>query len=98
MNFRYSGIAHLFLIFRGHKSFLWGLVMSALGFKARVLHLCSLSPVCNGFLRFNSGVTPADILTASMAAKLFHSCYCVQALVVIRHMLHRLSQGGSAIF
>ena len=25
-------------------------------------HLCALSPVCNGFLRFTSGVTPAVLL------------------------------------
>ena len=30
--------------------------------------LCVLSPARNGFLRFTSGVTPADVLMASMAA------------------------------
>ena len=30
--------------------------------------LPGLSPVCNAFLRFNSGATPADLLVASMAA------------------------------
>ena len=29
-------------------------------------------PGHNGYLRFTSGVTPADLLVASMAAKLFH--------------------------
>ena len=28
-----------------------------------------LLPVCDGFLRINSGVTPADLLVTSMAAK-----------------------------
>ena len=37
--------------------------MSALSFKARVDHLLHASlPVCIGFLRFTSGVTPADLL------------------------------------
>ena len=38
------------------------LVTSALGFNARV------NPVHNGFLRFTSGATLANLLTASMAA------------------------------
>ena len=43
--------------------------MSALGFKARVDPcLCTFSPLHNGFLRFISGSTPADLLMASMAA------------------------------
>ena len=42
---------------------------SALGFQAQVdPHLYAFSPGCNGFLRFTSGATPADFLTASMAA------------------------------
>ena len=57
-------------------SFLWGhwypcfglLVTSALGFKARVDSLaCFLA--CVLFLRFTSGATPANLLTASMAAE-----------------------------
>ena len=58
--------------------------------------------VCN---RFNSGVTPADLLVASMAAQPFHPCTCIQALVgldpgwdvplasehVTRHTLFQLS-------
>ena len=32
-------------------------------------HLHSLSPAYNGILRFPSGVTPADLLSASMAAE-----------------------------
>ena len=63
------------------------LVMSALGFKARVDSLaCFLA--CVLFLRFTSGATPADLLTASMAAD-FDPCTCSrqtypQALVVSR--------------
>ena len=47
--------------------------------------LCASLPVCNGFLRFTSGVTPADCMEVSMAAKPFQSTYlqtCLQALVV----------------
>ena len=49
-------------------------------------HLCALSPVCNGFLRFTSGATPADLLAISMAVELFHphTCTCIQALVGIK--------------
>ena len=32
-------------------------------------HLHALSTACNGFLRFTSGVTPADYLAASMASE-----------------------------
>ena len=46
-------------------------------------HLHALLPVCNWFLRFPSGVTPADLLSASMAAEPFWSTYlqimCPQA-------------------
>ena len=38
-------------------------------------HLHALSPVCNGFLRFSSGATPADVLSASMVAMPFQSTY-----------------------
>ena len=38
-------------------------------------HSCSLSPVHNRILRFTSGVTPADLLAASMAAEQFLSTY-----------------------
>ena len=31
--------------------------------------LHALSPVCNEFLRFTTGATPADLLVASMAAR-----------------------------
>ena len=42
--------------------------------------LCASLPVCNGFLRFNSSVTPADLLVSSMATELFHSHTCAQVL------------------
>ena len=115
----------VFLIFGGHKSFctyvpfvgpliplFWTSGDDCPGFQSQgeFLHLCSLSPVCNGFPRFTCGVTPVDILTASMAVKPFHSCFCMQALYsspgssimlphsnVMRHMLYRLSNSGSAI-
>ena len=38
-------------------------------------HLCDLLPVCNGFIRFSSGVTPADLLAGSMAVEPFLSTY-----------------------
>ena len=49
--------------------------MLALNFKARVDPL-TLSPACNGFLRFTSAVTPAELLVASMVTKPFsiHTC------------------------
>ena len=40
---------------------------SVLGFKARVDQSLACFVACNGFLRFISGATPADLLTASMA-------------------------------
>ena len=46
-----------------------------------ILHLCPLLPVCNKFLRFSTGVTPTDLLAASMTAKLFHPCTYIPALV-----------------
>ena len=42
---------------------------------------CSLLPSHNRFLRFTFGVTPADHLVVSMAAQLFHSCTCIQAVM-----------------
>ena len=65
--------------FGGHKSFLWGhwypcfglLVISALGFKARVDPLaCFVACV---ILRFTSGSTPADCIEVSMTAEPFWS-------------------------
>ena len=47
------------------------------GFKHQVgfPHLYALLPLYNGLLRFTSGVTPADLLVASMAAEPFQSTY-----------------------
>ena len=45
---------------------------SVLAFNARV---CALSPACNGFLRFTSGATPADLLVVSMTAEPFLSTH-----------------------
>ena len=53
------------------------LVMSPLGFKARVdSFICTWwKCICYTFLRFTSGATPADVLVTSMAAKLVSSTY-----------------------
>ena len=59
--------------FGGYQSFLWGpcfelLVISALGFKARVDPLLvSISPVHKKFVRFNFGATPTGCFNT-------HSC------------------------
>ena len=58
-------------------SFLWGhwypcfglLMMSALGFKARVDFLLVCFLACVLFLRFTSVATPANVLTARMPAR-----------------------------
>ena len=69
------------LIFGGHKSTdnpCFGLlVTSPLGFKARVGNLIYAwqRHTCYSSMRFTTGVTPADLLAASMAAKLFSSTY-----------------------
>ena len=47
------------------------LVTSVIGFKPGWIP----SPACNGFLRFTSSATPADLLVASMVAKPFWSIY-----------------------
>ena len=38
--------------------------------------LHAFSPACNGFLRFTSGVTPADLLVANMRTKSFRKSTC----------------------
>ena len=46
--------------------------------------LDTLSLACNGFLRFTFGVTPTDLLMASIVAQTFGSMYlhmCTQELV-----------------
>ena len=84
---------HFLKKFLEDMSFLWGhwypyfglLVISALGFKAMVGSLaCFLT--C-GILRFTSGVTPADCIEASMAAKPFwptHLQMCLQTLLEVQ--------------
>ena len=49
----------------------WTSVDICCGFQSQVrfLHLYASSPACDGFLRFISGVTPADLLVANMAAE-----------------------------
>ena len=75
---RNSFFSFFYKFFGGHKCFLWGhrypcrfglLVTSPWVSKpAWIPRLHALSPVCNGFLKFTSSVTPANFLTASMAA------------------------------
>ena len=54
-----------------------------LGFQSQggFLYLHNSSLACNWFLRFTSGVTPADLLAVSMAAKPFHPHTCICTLV-----------------
>ena len=59
--------------------------------QGRSLRLHTSSPAHNGFLRFTSGVTPADLLAASMAAKLFHPQTCIQALVRLKSRIKRVT-------
>ena len=53
--------------------------------------LHALSPACNGFLRFTSGATPADLLAASMAASRIR--YMQVAEVGCRDSIGRPTQG-----
>ena len=78
-----SPLQILFLkIIGGHKSFSLGhwyscfglLLKSVLGFKARVDFWLAHFLACTLFLRFTSGVTPADCIV-SMAAESFGSTY-----------------------
>ena len=47
---------------------------------------------CALYLRFTSGVTPADCIEVSMAAESFQSTYlCGQALLEVRRSIRRLS-------
>ena len=55
--------------------------------QGRFPHLHALSPVHNRFLRFISGVTPADLLAASMAAELFHPHTCKLASVGLKYRI-----------
>ena len=73
-----TNIAHNSKNIQGHWYPYFGLhVISALGFKVRVDPFL----VWNGFLSFTSGLTPADLLMASMAVEPFWSTYLEQALV-----------------
>ena len=79
----YDDVVDVLNVYRCNASECWTdppvfglLVMSALGFKAMVVpHLCTSSLACNGFLRFTSGVTSAELLTVNIAAKPFGSMY-----------------------
>ena len=65
--------------FRGHQSFVVGPLIPLFltsgdifsGFQSQG-QFPNLHASLPGYLRFTSGVTPADLLVASMAAKLFH--------------------------
>ena len=96
-------------IFGGHKSFLWGTDITVLDFWWCLLWVSkpewvTLFALGGGIyvtcpLRFTSGVTPADLLVASMAAKAL-SCTYLRAgiggaqnwdLLCHRQMLYQLS-------
>ena len=57
------------------------LVRSVLDLKPGWVLIYMLSHLCNGFVIFASGVTPADLLTATIVAKIFYPLF--QALVVL---------------
>ena len=61
------------------------LVMSVLGFKARVYLSVAWFVACNKFNRFISSATPADLLTASMAAGSFWSTSLHMCIKVEQH-------------
>ena len=74
---------------KGYQSFYRATDNPVLGFwchlpwvqsQSRVPCLCASLPVCNGFLRFTSGTTSANLLVSSITAELFQSTY-VQSLV-----------------
>ena len=76
-----SFLGRFFFNFGGHRSSLWGHWYPfntsgdiSSGFQSHdgFLHLLASSPAFNGFLRFSSGATPADLLvTSSMADEPF---------------------------
>ena len=98
-----KALSNFFLkfIIGGHKSFLWShwypcfgpLVTFPWGSKPGSTCLCAFSLAYSGFLRFTSGMTPADLLAASMGAKPFPSMYLQimypQALVGIKPTTYR---------
>ena len=74
-----KGLSNFFFkkLFGGHESFCGATDTAVLDFwwylscvskTGWIPRLRALSPVCNEFLRFTSGATPADLLAASMAA------------------------------
>ena len=66
--------------------------MSSLGFKARVGNLIFGGGVCVTYsLRFTSGVTPANLLSASITAELISSTY-LQAGIGRARTLYRLDE------
>ena len=85
----WSGQASFFsLAAMGHWYPCFGLLVTSPWFSKPgwIPHLRALSPACNEFPRFTSGVTPADCIEVSMAAKPFRSTYlqmCPQALVEV---------------
>ena len=74
-------LVKLFYFFGGHQSFSLGPLIPLFWTSGNVCpgfqtqggssHLHASSPVCNRILRFTSVATPADLLVASMAVKLF---------------------------
>ena len=58
--------------------------MCALRFKARMdsTYLYALSTAHGRFLTFTSGATSADLLTASMAAEVYHPLTCISGAQV----------------
>ena len=80
--YRISCSKDFFFYFEGHQSYLWGhwyllfglLVTSAWGSKKRwIPRLHDSLPVCNGFLRFTSRLTPDDLLTLTFQQSCFWS-------------------------
>ena len=74
-----SKILFFFQKYFGGQSFLWGLFWTSddvyLGFQSQGGSPCLRVSLPSCILRFTSGVTPADLLAASMAAELFSSTY-----------------------
>ena len=59
--------------------------------QGRFPHFHALSPVHNRFLRFISGVTPADLLAVSMTAELFHPNTCKLVLAELKYKIKHAS-------
>ena len=60
--------------------------------------LLGLSLVCNGFLRFTSSATPADLLAASMAAEMLIDVLApVQALVLSESGIFKLFDDSHSV-